>query len=292
MKVYVFRWEKDGQFLEAVVDRQAQAITGLETEHLAAYAVVDESEPAQGLTYLMRWRITNKRTEPVNVSVLANGETGIELSYRTSFTLAGGEERTVEAEYTCAVDAPHLDPNKEKPAPQIKTTLVIGGPSSGSGQSEVLELGTGLRYHPAVEIGAEPEFPSLLPRQSQTMHLQLRNRAKRPLNGTLTIVPQAGLTTDWLRHEFEIEANSYAGLPVTVTCHRDGATPLLVKATFADGEHQITTEPQHIPLLVTPLGGVSADLNKDKLVIENDFFQLCCRAKGGYGSVRSKALGF
>ena len=61
MKVYVLRWEEDGEFLEAVVDRQGQAITGLETEHLAAYAVVDESKPSS------RWRawpLENPWTRP------------------------------------------------------------------------------------------------------------------------------------------------------------------------------------------------------------------------------------
>jgi len=306
MKVYIYRWEENGEFLEAVVDRQAQAITGLETEHFAAYAVVDESEPAQGIAYPVHWRIANKRAGPVNVSLLAGGETGIELDYCASFTLAAGEERIVEATFTCAVDAPRLDPREpreeEKPAPKpkIETTLVVGsGPSTvlrpgpwslGSGQALVVELGTGLRYHPAVEIGAEPEIPSLLPGRPQTIHLQLRNRVDGAVSGAVTIAPQEGLTTGWLRHEFEVEAGSYAGLPLTITCHQAGAIPLLVAATFANGDCQVTTKPQRIPLLVTPLGGISADINKDKLVIENDLFQLVCRAKGGRCLLRSKAL--
>ena len=283
MKIYIYRWEEDGEFLEAVVDRQAQALTGLETPDFVAYAIVDEGEPAQGIAYPMHWRIANKRAEPVSVSVLAGGEAGIELDYRASFTLAAGQERVVEATFICAVDAPRLDPTeKEKAEPKIETTLVVGG--------EVIELGTGLRYHPAVETGAEPELPSLLPGQPQTIHLQLRNCVGRAVNGTVTIVPQEGLTTDWLRHEFQIEADGYAGLPLTVACNRAGATPLLVAATFANDDRQVTTALQRIPLLVTPLGGVAADLNKDRLVVENDFFQLTCRAKGGSCQIRSKSL--
>jgi len=282
MQVYVFRWEGDREFLEAVVDRQAQALTGLETESLAAWAVVDESAPAQGIAYPVRWRVINKRAGPVDVLVLAGGEPGVELDYRASFTLAAGEEHVVETTFTCAVDAPRLDPDKKKPAPKIKTTVVVGG--------DVVELFTGLRYHPAVEISAEPELPSLLPRQPKMISLQLRNRAGREVSGSVIAVPQAGLVTDWLRHGFDIESNGYAGLPLTVTCERAGATPLLVAATFDDGDRQVTTMPQRIPLLATPLGGVSADLDKDNLVIENDFFQLICRAKSGKCLVRNNAL--
>jgi ribosomal protein S18 acetylase RimI-like enzyme len=280
MKVFVFRWENGDEFLEAVIDRQGQSLTGLEADGFAAYAFVDESEPAQGIAYPVRWQVTNWRDEPLDVSILAQGEPGIELDHRASFTLAAGEGRTVEASFTCAVDAPALEKNPEKPAPKIKTTVVIGG--------EVLELGTGLGYRPAVEIGAEPEFPSLVPGASRTIHLQLRNRADRALRGSVQIVPQDGLTTDWLRHEFEVEAKGYAGLPLAVTCDRAGAVPLVVTATFADGEKEVTTAPQHISLLVTPLGGVSADQGKDHIVVENDFFQLICRPKGGLCQIWSK----
>ena len=106
MKVYVFRWEEDGEFLEAVIDRQGQSLTGLETNDLAVYAVVDESEPAQSIAYPVRWRILNKRAEPLSVSLLAAGETGIDLTHRASFLLPGGEERVLEATFVCAPDAP------------------------------------------------------------------------------------------------------------------------------------------------------------------------------------------
>ena len=296
MKVFVLRWEEDGESLEAVVDRQSQALTGLETADFAAYAVVDDSEPAQTIAYPVRWRVVNKRAEPVDVSVLASGETGIELNHRASFTLAAGEERFVEAAYTCAVAAPRLDPgdgHERRPAPAIKTTLVIGG--------DMVELSTGLRYRPAVQVSVEPEFPSLLPGQSTTIHLQLRNRAGRPLSGDVTITPQDGLQTDWLRQGFQLEEDGYAGLPLLVTCDRAGATPLLVTATFSDGghhsdgdhhsddDHQVTIAPQRIPLLVTPPAGVSADRVQDRVVVENDFFQLVCQARGGACQVWNKA---
>lgn len=280
MKVFVFRWEDGDEFLEAVIDRQGQSLTGLEADGFAACAFVDESEPAQGIAYPVRWQVVNWRDEPMDVSILAQGEIGVELDHRASFTLAAGEGRTVEASFTCAVDAPTLEENREKPAPKIKTTMVIGG--------EVVELGTGLSYRPAVEIGAEPEFPSLVPGESKTIHLQLRNRADRALRGSVQIAPQEGLTTDWQRHDFEVEAKGYAGLPLTVTCDRAGAVPLIVTATFADGEKEVTTAPQRVSLLVTPLGGVSVDQGKEHVVAENDFFQLTCQPKGGLCRIWSK----
>jgi GNAT superfamily N-acetyltransferase len=286
IKVYVYRWEADGEFVEAVVDRQAQALTGLATTRFSAYAVVDEGEPAQGLVYPVRWRVANRRDEPVQVSLLADGSRGIELRHRDSFRLAGGKERVVEASFTCNVDAPRLDlgEHEDRPAPCIRTTLVVGG--------EVVELATGLRYRPAVEIGVEPAIPSLLPGRQRTICLQLHNRTNRPLRGSVSLTPQVGLATDWMRREFELEPGGRAGLPLKVTCERAASTPLWAMATFRNGDHTVSVTPRRIQLLVTPPGGVCADRDEieNRVVVENDFFQVICRARGGRCDVRSKAL--
>ena len=39
-----------------------------------------------------------------------------------------------------------------------------------------------------------------------------------------------------------------------------------------DIDRQVTIAPQRLPLLVTPIGGISADQGEDKVVVENDFF--------------------
>jgi RimJ/RimL family protein N-acetyltransferase len=287
MKVFVFRWQEDGEAIEAVVDRYAQAITGVDTTDFAAYVIVDESEPAQGIAYPVRWRVTNKRDERVNVSVLADGETGIGLNHQTSFALEAGETQVAEAAFVCAADAPRLKldkHNRDKTAPRIKSTLVVG--------DSVIELGTGLHYRPAIDIGIEPEFPSLLPGETKTVHLTLRNRAGRPLKGSVSIEPQERLRTDWLRHDFEIEAEQHAGLPLEVTCERAGAVPLRVAATFEDDGRQITAEPKRLSLLATPVGSITADWNESEetVVVENDFLRLVCQADGGKCLVRNKAL--
>lgn len=283
MKVFVFRWEKNGESIEAVVDRYAQAITGIDTAHFSAYAVVDESEPAQGLSYPVRWKLTNKQNKPIHVSILADGEKGIEIEYRNSFTLEAGETRVVETTVVCAADAEKLKLDKrdrDKIAPKIKSIIVIDG--------EVIELGTGLHYRQAVDISIEPEFPSLLPGEQQTVHLILRNRAGRALKGDVSIVPQEGLTTDWMRHNFEIEREQYVGLPLSVTCESSGSVPLVATAEFSDDSRRIHTIPERFQLFSVALGGVCGDQNEDTIMVENDFFRVVCQAEGGRCEVQNK----
>ena len=285
MEVFVLRWEKDGEFIEAVVDRYSQAITGIATAGFSAYAIVDESEPAQGMRYPVRWRVTNKQEQPVHVSILADGEKGIQIEYRKSFTVQAGETCVNEAAFVCAVEAERLkldSDEREKAAPAIKTVLVIGG--------EVLEFATGLHYRQAIDISMEPKYPSLLPDQRQNVRLVLRNRAGRALKGAVSLVPQEGLDTNWMRHDFDIEAGQHAGLPLDITCRQPGAIPVVATAEFSGASQQIQTMPERIPLLAVPLGGVCADQNENEIVVENDFLRIVCQADGGHCKISNKAF--
>jgi len=295
MKVFVFRWEEDGEFLEVVIDRYAQTITGIETADIAAYAVVDESEPAQGFSSPIRWQITNKQDHPMQISILAEGEKGIALNHHASFALEGGESHDIEATFICAADAERLklnERNRNKTAPKIKTMLVVGSQTSSGVQQQMMELGTGVRYRPAVDISLDTRFPSLLPGKEQTIHVVLRNRTGRRIRGMVSIVPQEGLRTDWMRHDFEIEPEHYAGLPLKVTCDHAGAMLFTAHAAITSEDDAIAIAPKQFPLLTTPLGEVNACMNPDDeyAIAENDLFQFTCHARGGFCRIYNKAL--
>ena len=278
MKVYGYHWEEDGDKLSVWIDREAKAPTGVETTRLAAYAELDDIDPALGLTYPIRWRVVNKSHEPVNVSILANGDPGIQISHQSTFLLDRGEERVVEARFTVS---PTIKPvKKDRPAPRIRTMFVIGG--------QVVELGTGVRSRQAIEISTEPAVPLLLPGQPSTIHVQLQNHLDRPLRGVVSLAPEPGLSVDWesLSREFHLDAQGYAGLPLTATCAQTSAVLLRFIASFEVGEETISTRPVRIPLFSLSPGGIAADIGDSDdqgtvILVENEFFRLHCRTEGG-----------
>ncbi|NJN81322.1 MAG: hypothetical protein HC802_02910 [Caldilineaceae bacterium] len=163
---------------------------------------------------------------------------------------------------------------------------------------EVVELATGLRYRPAIAFSAEPEYPSLLPGQSQTVYLRLHNQAKRTVEGALVIAPQQGLDADWQRRSFQLASDRHLSVPIQVTCTEPGAVALIVSASFdVDGVRVVATS-EPLLLLSTALGGVSAGstlehggaAGRAALVAENDLFQVVGRPSGGRCTVISKAL--
>ncbi len=289
MEVYLCRWARpDGESIEAVIDRKAQTITGLETKDFAAYAQVGESKPAQGLRYPITWEITNKRSTPLPVRLAASGDAQVQVEHAENFTLAAGETRTMTASYRCAGDAPRLEisPWRPKPTPQITTQLVI--------DEEELTLGSGLHYQPAVEISLHPSPVSLIPGLAQTVLVQVKNQLDRPLQGELQIVSADGLTNSWQRQPFNAEAQGYASAPLQLASEQEGTAKLALVASFQDGDQLITTAPQALPVLVRNLGSLVAtehhpDPATTTIYAENDFFYFGCEQREGRLWLHNKA---
>jgi hypothetical protein len=236
--------------------------------------------------------MTNKRSTPMNVRLAATGDTHVEIAYATDFTLAPGEMRTVSASYRCAANAPRLELStwRPKPAPQIKTLLVL--------DEEELTLGTGLQYQPAADITLHPSPATLTPGLAQTVLVQVKNHLDRAIQGELQIVAADGLSPNWQRYPFTAAAQEYASAPLQLSSNYSGASELTVVATFAvEGQinnQPVSTAPQPLPVLVRNLGSVVAlehhpDPAKTTLYGENDFFSFGCTQRQGGMWLNNKA---
>jgi GNAT superfamily N-acetyltransferase len=283
MEVYICRWDKGDDFLEAVIDRNGQSITGVETPVFAAHAVVDNSNPAQGFRYGISWCLENRTNAPMTISLMATADEGIDVTYESEVTLAPGEKRRLESSFVCTVDAPAIDMDEKweaLPRPHIHTHI----------KTDAFEfaLGTGLSYRPAIEISVEPDVISLLPMQERNVLVQMRNRVKRPFYGKLTIQPNSDLVTSWETHEFEIDADGFAAIPLTVSSLLAGGSVLTIAAELPDGTESVQTSPAKTAVLCAPLGSIAAVEAGDKAYVENDSFLATIFKKGGRVKVWDK----
>ncbi|MEZ4737118.1 MAG: GNAT family N-acetyltransferase [Caldilineaceae bacterium] len=289
MDIYRCRWTRpDGAWIEAVIDRKAQSLTGLATADFAAFAQVAASKPAQGLSYPVTWTITNKRATPLPVRLTATGDWHVQIDHSAAFTLLPGETRTVTSAYRCAGDAPRLDISqwRPKPTPKINTLLVL--------DEEELTLGSGLHYAPAADISTHPQPITLAPGLAQRVLVQVENHLDRAMEGELQIVTATGLVTDWQCAPFQAEAKGYAGVELQLTAAQEGEVALALAAQFKDAGEMISTAPQPLPVMVRTLGSVVAiehqpDAAKRVLYAENDFFYAGCRQREGQLWLSNKA---
>jgi RimJ/RimL family protein N-acetyltransferase len=276
MKVFTARWEKGNDFIEVTIDREGQSITGVETPQFAAYAVVDESYPAKGFRYGIHWHLENRAAKPVSLALKADGAQGIDVQFEKQITLAAGETRKFESSFVCTMDTPAIDLDETRevvPRPHIQTAVSI--------DDESFTLATGLCYRPAVELNLEPETVTLLPGEEKTVLLQIRSRAKRPLSGTIALQHNQHISTSWTDHPFDIDSEGYAGIPVSISGDQVGGHVLNLAATMPDGFDTGETVSTETAVLCQPLGALAAVEMQDKIVIENDFYQVNVQKKGG-----------
>jgi GNAT superfamily N-acetyltransferase len=146
-----YRWRADEETLLVVIDKDAETVTGIATERFAAHVEVDDLNSNRGRYYSIRWRVKNKGTQPLNVSVFADGDDGIKIAHRSALILSGGQEQTVEGRFTISPDL-SLAP-EGGPAPQIHTVLVVG--------AQIVELSTGIRPRQTMPVYTEPSWTAL-----------------------------------------------------------------------------------------------------------------------------------
>ena len=273
MKVFTYRWKADGDALTVWADREANRVTAIETDTFFAGAIAENIEPAKGMDTRMKWRLTNKSNDPMQVSLMASGNESVKIDFRKTSTVGGGETVEFEATVEIASDAPDIKDGK--PAAVVQTVLILDG--------TVLELGTGLRPRPAVAVTTYPKHFTLFPDVPKTVHLQLKSHLREDAEATLSLAPSPGLRTDWTQNSVPVPAKGFAGAPVTLEA-TDGGVYSVHATVYLPGGN---TVPERLAVFCLAPGGVLADKAEKETRIENDWTRLVIHHRGGKMALQS-----
>ena len=78
VKVYQYLWRAPkGDFLRLVFDRQSWGIIEIENSDLMASCSLPDEKLVAGVPHPVRWRIVNKKPDPVHVFLTASGDPGV-----------------------------------------------------------------------------------------------------------------------------------------------------------------------------------------------------------------------
>ncbi len=285
--VYVYRFQADDRSLQAVFDRQAHALSGLETERYAVFLRVEESKPAQGLAYAFHWDLVNKKDAPLPMRIQTGADLGICITLDggsdvlAPIELGPGERQVISASYRIETGAPGYNlKSHDVPSPALRSVLTIDG--------QELELACGLRYRPPVEFSIQPEVFTLLPGQSGSAHLQIQNQVKRQLSGHIALHLPEGLQADWDSAPFRAGPLGHAGIPLELKAQKTGLYPMQASVTFEDSAETITSKPKPLPVVALETGHTASGEGDDSLILENDFFRITCHKNSGAARVWSK----
>ena len=290
MKVFTYRFAdsaSDGADAEPAlvvrVDREARAICAVETPAYAVAATAARLDPPRGGEVTLRWTITNRGTAPLPVTVVASGNQELLIDYRGSAEVAPGATEVLEG--SCRIPADAKDVKYGKPVPAVKSVLLMG--------EQVVELSTGLRPRPALEIRTWPAHITVAPGERRKVHVRLRNRLPQDVKVDLRATPGDGLELDWTSRELTAAGEGWCGaeLEVFAPAGSSHAYPLALSATCstADSTLRVDPDPRHV-FAVAP-GGLAYAKGKDALRIENDHMRAFVTERGGVLQVADPGTG-
>ena len=254
------------------VDREARAICAVETAGYAVAATAGRLDPPRGGEVTLRWTLTNRGDAPLPVTVVATGNEELLIAHRASAVVAPGATEVLEA--TCRIAPDAKDVKAGKPVPAVKSVLLVG--------EQVVELSTGLRPRPALEITTWPSQITLLPGQRRTVQIRLRNRLAEAATVDLRASGAEGLELDWSRRELSVEAEGWcdSDLEIAVPAARSEAYSLSLSASCAVNGSNLRVEPEPRHVFAVVPGGLVAAKEKESLRIENDHFRAVVVQKG------------
>ncbi|MDF1515438.1 MAG: GNAT family N-acetyltransferase, partial [Anaerolineae bacterium] len=267
MKVFIYEFEENGERLKVWADRESLKITAVETDTFFAGAIAASIEPPKGLPTKIRWRLQNKTDRSMHVSLMASGTEHMKLDYRKTLELQPGAQVELDSKVDISLDTPEVKPRKS--VPSMRTVLIIDG--------EVLELGTGLRPQPAVNVSTAPKHVSLMPGVEKTVNIQLHSYFEQACQVTVRLTAPEGLRTDWTETALDLPGKSWGGVPVKLSAGQAGVYPLQVVVTF-DGRE---TAPETLPVFCMPVNGVLAYKGQRYTRIENQSVRLWLDSFGG-----------
>jgi ribosomal protein S18 acetylase RimI-like enzyme len=263
--VYRYRFERAGGLLEVVIDREAKRPCALISPRFSAELWTEPGSPHSILPFDVHWRLENKGEKPLVVAVFARGDPGIEISGGELVSLEPGAERA--GTHRCVASLLESDPRR--PAPAARLSLLS--------QGRALELASGIRPRPPLELSAGPEPPVIRPDTPAVIRLFLTNPTSYPLSGRIHLSADGVSDLRPRSFDFSLSSRETKTLELEVVASSGGYV-LSGTVELRDGG---SYDMPPVPLLVRGPGEVAGCLLGDRAVVAGDAGWLEARARDG-----------
>ena len=250
VKVYEYLWRAaDGDFLRLVFDRQSWGIIEIENGDLSASCSLSDEKLVAGVPHPVRWRIVNKKPDPVRVCLTASGDPGVEVEMRETLEVTDA----AELEGTFAIDPDIEEKTHDPKAALLRTDLEIDGVR--------VELTAGIAVRQAVDVSIGVVRSTLEPGTPQEALLTLRSNLEEACEARLRVTPATG--GDAIKRRVALDPKGGAELPAPVTASQAGPVALDVETSAAAGGKTVPVKTRRIDLLAVERGGVSGGVGEE-----------------------------
>jgi RimJ/RimL family protein N-acetyltransferase len=257
VEVYTYTWEREGRFLKVAVDRRARSVVLLGTEAYEVSIAIDDPRLPVGGSRRVSWRFLNRGSDPVPVSLLAEGEDAVRCTFQTAATV--GLEQEWQAVATA--EQPRGAAPVRRPANRVRSTAVVAG--------QPVQLGVGTQVVQPVGLSFDPSARWLVPGVPRTTWLTLTNHLDEPVRGEVRLSATPGLILDQREISFDIEPRRRLSRQLTIQAGGAGTWTLRAQALVHGGpaEGPLRTKVFEQSVHAGEPGGVFVEQTDDAVAI-------------------------
>jgi len=280
VRVYQYLWRaEDGEFLRIVFDRQSWRIVELENEELAVSCGLPEEKLVAGVRHPIRWRIVNKRPDPISVFLSAGGDPGVEIQTREMCSV----KDSVELEGTFVIDPKIPEKTQEPRAAILHTDLVLDGIP--------IELAAGIDVQQAISVSVETARSIVVPGRPRNVILSLRSNLKEKSTAHLAVLPAGGATVAGREYEVALDPRGGSEIAVPLTAIRPGPVTLDIEASAAVGREKIPVKTKRLDLVAVEPEGVSGGIGEEDALLCGSGLMVRARLTRGEFDVHHRLRG-
>ena len=268
-ETFTYRWEAGGEYVQAVIDRQAYGVTAFENDDFSINAFTGVKQAPAGIPHTMTWEIVNKRDEPLPVSLLARSEDA-PLKIDKQEQVVVESSATITAPFTIDID---FEPKYGRVGSFIiRSDFVVDGMP--------LMLRTSAEQWQAVTLGMEFDRTQEVGARVDGV-IRIENEMERGWEGTVHVIPDPRAEIELPDGAFRVEPKSRTGVPVALTLLEDDLVELKMYAEVVHDGETVTTKPATHVIKNCPPGELRTHQNEVYLTLVSNPVTVGIGLKGG-----------
>ncbi len=216
MNIYRYRFESEKDWMEIDIDRFGFGITGIRrkmgNEKISVDAKIDSHKMYMGIENRYDLEIENETDEIKEVDIEVETFKGMNFDeeFPSSITLDKGESRIISRKFVLDKEAETYESTHEI-SETIDAVLRF--------DDKIVELNTGGKIEPAVEIDRQKELDRLFSGEKNEIYFDLKNNTERELCGKISVEIEGEEETE--RFRSESKENGGFKLPVELDFEDD-----------------------------------------------------------------------
>jgi len=275
MKIYRYRFEDEGDWMEVDIDRYGWGITGISRkigdEEFTIKAKVDSHDIHMGIENLYILEIENHTEGKKEIEIDVDSFQGLKFmkNFPTSVTIDKGEKKTISREFVVSNEAETYESTHEV-SETIDTVIRM--------DKKEFKLTTGGKVKPAVKVDGSRDLHYLFSGEEKEICFDLKNNTEDELSGRISFETKGEKRTK----EFTLESKENSGFSLPIKFDFDENVKYIELTPSIEKEHGLFPMKTYKHPLVNDLDGLLAFAEKeDEVYLVNNELKVDVKLEGG-----------